>query len=814
MFFNEKTLAKAVKHAVSLIEKKQNIMLQERIVPPLLSKDTGLREDWNIRVLVSGDEHGKGKAGDMVVRIGPFGNAINIRKGASYINLEEVARRLGWDERTLNKLKEDVASVSERAYEAIHRAMIQDGLLGPYDTSADFMGVDIIVRQEGNDLVPIVMEDNGSGSGGGFNIDKIVESTDPGRMGRWAEGWIETMVRRGREYQKRMGDAPGTSSDLAMTGMTRRRVLSAAVSLAAASVLPLSSGPAAAQGILTVLPGHELKESNVIFVEHAGEAFRWKLVDFIKDLKGRNISVQEAAESYRSNFEREIRDSLLDFEKEVRDLKKIIGEFESVHHRLIDGIGLGLTPDELLAASAFWQKRDEFKEYLKKIGVDDPDQVIKYVVGPGFWLVKSEPQFKYLDIVPLQIDDAKTSFSAIYKEKSTTYQTLLAFKTSQAEKDQPVLNQIDHTKIEPFLKRIQDNSGNPDGLKKIGIPFSNESALIDAAKRYLQAHIAYIENQRFGDTAVKEEINYRSGNLLAILDKRTIEEVIKELPESKGVLIANTKDIDLAMQAAAAKQVTRLYYIGSGQDHVTPAFMVNGAFGNVREAHMIDPVNSASYVQPPYDEVDRYTRVKTVTTKNGAPVDIYFENRNVSAFKPPQTIEPVGYIIKLVGDSSSATAYASFYATMIEKMKVGDYLFINESFLRKDILDDRRSGLTRVPVQEFGLKEEVVKSRDWTTAVSFSADRLLEMVGGFPRIDENLPFVENGWVVFRKVGRHDDNFINVKKQEDLLAESGALTITGPQGTNSFALAIRAMSGKNDMLIPSEDPVAVYTAAFR
>ena len=220
--------------------------------------------------------------------------------------------------------------------------------------------------------------------------------------------------------------------------------------------------------------------------------------------------------------------------------------------------------------------------------------------------------------------------------------------------------------------------------------------------------------------------------------------------------------------------------------------MVNGDFSNVREVHMIDTINFGSYVEEPYRETDQYTRVKTVKTKAGAPLDIFFENHQSGTFQPPQTTEPVGYIVKVVGDSSAATAYASFYAGMIEKMKTGDYLLINRSFLRNDILNDERSGLKGVPAQEFGLREAVVKDRDWTVAVGFSSERQLrETEGGDPKLkSKDLPYVENGWVVFEKQKEHDKDFINRKIEEDYLGGGGHTLIYGPGGANSFAQMIQ------------------------
>jgi|GEM_PF-4341901 len=262
-----------------------------------------------------------------------------------------------------------------------------------------------------------------------------------------------------------------------------------------------------------------------------------------------------------------------------------------------------------------------------------------------------------------------------------------------------------------------------------------------------------------------------------------------------------------ADKAMAAKQVTRLYYIGSGEDHDTPANMVNGDFSNVREVHMVDPVHFGSYVAPPFKEPDVHTRVKAVRSKEGKPVDIFFENREVGTFEPPKTTQPVGYIVKVVGDSSSATAYASFYAKMVGKMKEGDYLLINQSFLRNDILEDGRSGLTKVPAAQLGLKEGVVRNEDWTTAVSLSSIMLLEMEGATPKLGvKELPYVDGGWVVFRKEKGHDRRFIDEKSMEDIFETGGSFIVVGGGGANGFARMLQEMKGRDRR---ARDPVAIY-----
>jgi hypothetical protein len=197
---------------------RENVLLQERIESsPVIIHNQ--RQEWNVRVFVSKDDQGRPKVSDMVVRIGPYGSVINGTKGASWVTLESLSAYLGLDDSGLNRLKDDISKASKEMFAATQEAMAEDDLLKGSAVATDYMGVDIMVRNEGSSLVPYLIEANGFRSGGGWPLDQVlIKNGETARFGQWAKDYIATMRNRGIAYRAWLSNRHEDRQDAAMTG--------------------------------------------------------------------------------------------------------------------------------------------------------------------------------------------------------------------------------------------------------------------------------------------------------------------------------------------------------------------------------------------------------------------------------------------------------------------------------------------------------------------------------------------------------------------------------------------------------------------
>ena len=199
---------------IRLLESGNNVVIQERILPPLMaqknnsedsSTEKRVQYDWNLRVFVS-NIPGKGPVvSDILVRIAKYGTPVNICQGAQCDLLESIALESNISNDMLIHLQNDIADISKRAYLAIKESMIKDKNIKPNEDISDFMGIDIIVKQEQDKLVPYIIELNDFHSGGMWDFDNYIDSMDEAvyreRKGKPCKDWIETMLTKAQQYK-------------------------------------------------------------------------------------------------------------------------------------------------------------------------------------------------------------------------------------------------------------------------------------------------------------------------------------------------------------------------------------------------------------------------------------------------------------------------------------------------------------------------------------------------------------------------------------------------------------------------------------
>ncbi|MHB8155017.1 MAG: ATP-grasp domain-containing protein [Candidatus Omnitrophota bacterium] len=213
-FFNISTFEgshKAVIAVSEILVSGRNAVIQERIIPPLVDYYRSKGLDWNLRVFNARGNRGNFVVSDCVVRLGKFGSAVNICKGAKVLTFEELARLLRLSQTEAVRFLAEIEKISIDSCMAIEAAMIEDGVLAEGKSSADFIGTDVIARVEGNRLVPYIMEVNCYNSGGMWDLNNHLQSISSkravklgignDRIGRSCRDWVNTIFKRAEEFK-------------------------------------------------------------------------------------------------------------------------------------------------------------------------------------------------------------------------------------------------------------------------------------------------------------------------------------------------------------------------------------------------------------------------------------------------------------------------------------------------------------------------------------------------------------------------------------------------------------------------------------
>ena len=216
VFFDRLNLKRDAEKIWNMVHNGRDIMIQERIEPPYVMKESKAL-DWNLRVFVTGNEKGRLAK---VVRIDQEGKAINISQSAQPWLLEKVVRELGLTLDEYRQMERAIDEESRKVFKAINQSMEEDGVKPETENATDFMGVDIIVRREGDQFIPYVIEANDFHSGALWDLDKVLkEAPAEGllspqeaarRIGEASQGWLETMYKRGLAYKN--GDSVQVSN--------------------------------------------------------------------------------------------------------------------------------------------------------------------------------------------------------------------------------------------------------------------------------------------------------------------------------------------------------------------------------------------------------------------------------------------------------------------------------------------------------------------------------------------------------------------------------------------------------------------------
>jgi hypothetical protein len=195
-FFSVDDREKAVECVHNMLAKGYNILVQERLVPPFLKIEKEMH-DWNFRVFVSKNNAGQPVVSDIAVRYDGTKGPVNISLGAKVMTFEELAARLQLSPIAAEKLKHDTEELSIRAFSVVEEAANKAQKKQRPWRDLDFMGIDIMARDERGSLVPYVIEINDYHSGGMWDLDNVVSGD---RIGRSSRDFVKTMARKAKSF--------------------------------------------------------------------------------------------------------------------------------------------------------------------------------------------------------------------------------------------------------------------------------------------------------------------------------------------------------------------------------------------------------------------------------------------------------------------------------------------------------------------------------------------------------------------------------------------------------------------------------------
>lgn len=177
IFFSSDDIENAAKYIIELSEKDLNVIVEKRITSVPLFID-GKKKDWNIRAFASYPA----KFSGMVVRVDDDKNKpVNISITAQSANFHKTAKQLNLTQKQTETLYKDIEKIAIDSYNAIVNATIKNEGLSPNEKQ-DWMGIDIIIHQEGDKLIPYVIEINNQSSGGMYGAEKTAPPEEDYRI--------------------------------------------------------------------------------------------------------------------------------------------------------------------------------------------------------------------------------------------------------------------------------------------------------------------------------------------------------------------------------------------------------------------------------------------------------------------------------------------------------------------------------------------------------------------------------------------------------------------------------------------------------
>lgn len=196
-FFNADEIDKAEIEVRQMLAEKQDVIMEQYMQPaPLCLEQDGEQKAWNLRVFVSRDSDNKLKASDMVVRYDDYGKPVNLSLGARAARFETVAQCLNLPADQAQDLRRRIEDMSVRAFQCIENAIHEFEKVAP-GNQQDFMGIDIIVRREGDRYVPYVIEVNDHHSGGMWDLDNV---SGRDQKGSACKDFAATIARRAKKH--------------------------------------------------------------------------------------------------------------------------------------------------------------------------------------------------------------------------------------------------------------------------------------------------------------------------------------------------------------------------------------------------------------------------------------------------------------------------------------------------------------------------------------------------------------------------------------------------------------------------------------
>jgi len=196
--------AKVGAHVMTLLKEGKNPIIQNRIFPPVFTDTKGVQRTFDLRMHMTRDAQGDPMVSDITARVSVKGQPSNITAGALAVSYDELVQLISLAPDAAAALREGAVREAIKAFKAQQAAVDKRLRVYGRPMQQDCCGIDVIVdRAKDGTLTPVVLEVNGSNSGGVFMLDEWRETTgkELDKLGSVPRPVMENALRRGSAYR-------------------------------------------------------------------------------------------------------------------------------------------------------------------------------------------------------------------------------------------------------------------------------------------------------------------------------------------------------------------------------------------------------------------------------------------------------------------------------------------------------------------------------------------------------------------------------------------------------------------------------------
>ncbi len=208
-FFKKEQRAEIAAHALELsnspmMTQDGAVIVTGRVMSAPLYRD-GRKMETTLRVLAARTPWGGAVTTDIFARVGPWGKpttaeAADPRDNAVVEPWEQLLKDWNLTPKQARDLDLRTRALAATMLQAIMKKEAEAAKHGhvdgdSYQGQSDMIGLDVMIEQRGDKLVPVMIEVNDHDSGGQYNLDSVIAQD---RIGTHSREWVATMLQRAR----------------------------------------------------------------------------------------------------------------------------------------------------------------------------------------------------------------------------------------------------------------------------------------------------------------------------------------------------------------------------------------------------------------------------------------------------------------------------------------------------------------------------------------------------------------------------------------------------------------------------------------